>query len=173
MFEFEITAPAICWNSRKYSPSWADSVVDYDHCADHQKQEQQQQLNNWGARIVQWLERRTRDPDSWPKGRGFEFCRSGGRFYFSRVNFLCWLLFQYPFHPCVTAVAHKRSRPCCQKCSWQVWAKYACTVCGFAWSNMVHGCMEYTERADMAVSCGTSHASAANTPLRWIFKNAL
>ena len=39
---------------------------------------------------------------------------------------------------------------------------------------MVHGCMVYTERAEMAaVSCGTSHASAVSTPLRWIFKNAL
>ena len=36
---------------------------------------------------------------------------------------------------------------------------------------MVHGCMEYTERAEMAaVSCGTSHASAVGTPLRWISK---
>ena len=34
----------------------------------------------------------------------------------------------------------------------------------------VHGCMVYTEGADMAaVSCGTSHASALSTPLRWIF----
>ena len=47
-------------------------------------------------------------------------------------------------------------------------------VCGFAWSDMVHGCMVYTECAETAaVSCGTSHASAVSTPLRWIFKNAL
>ena len=39
---------------------------------------------------------------------------------------------------------------------------------------MVHGCMVYTERAETAaVSCGTTHASAVSTPLRWIFKNAL
>ena len=32
-------------------------------------------------------------------------------------------------------------------------------------------CMVYTERAEMAaVSCGTNHASAVSTPLRWIFK---
>ena len=38
---------------------------------------------------------------------------------------------------------------------------------------MVHGCMVYTERAELAaVPCGTSHASAVSTPLRWIFKNA-
>ena len=36
---------------------------------------------------------------------------------------------------------------------------------------MVHVCMVYTERAETtAVSCGTSHASAVSTPLRWIFK---
>ena len=47
-------------------------------------------------------------------------------------------------------------------------------VCGFARSDMVHGCMVYTERAAMAaVSCGTSHASAVSTPLRRISKNAL
>ena len=37
-------------------------------------------------------------------------------------------------------------------------------VCGFAWSDMVHSCMVYKERAETAaVSCGTSHASAART----------
>ena len=36
---------------------------------------------------------------------------------------------------------------------------------------MVHGCMVYTERAvTAAVSCGTSHASAVSTPLRWTVK---
>ena len=40
-------------------------------------------------------------------------------------------------------------------------------VCGFARSDMVHGCMVYTERAELAaVSCGTSQASAVSTPLR-------
>ena len=34
---------------------------------------------------------------------------------------------------------------------------------------MVHGCMMYTEPAEMAgVSCGTSHASTVSTPPRWI-----
>ena len=48
-----------------------------------------------GAGIVQWLERRTRD---W-KVAGSSPGKSGGRSFFSRVNFLCWLLFRYPFHP--------------------------------------------------------------------------
>ena len=51
---------------------------------------------------------------------------------------------------------------------------YAPWVCGFAWSNMVYGCMMYTEHAETAaVSRGTSHASTVSTPLRWIFKNML
>ena len=71
-----------------------------------------------GAEIAQWLERRTRDR----KVAGSNPCWSGGRIFFSRVNFLCWLLFRYPFHPRVTAVARKRPR---QRCRWQVTAKHA------------------------------------------------
>ena len=47
----------------------------------------------------------------------------GGRIFFSRVDFLCWLLVRYPFHPLVTTIARKRSRSFCQKCRWQVTAK--------------------------------------------------
>ena len=56
--------------------------------------------NNMGAGIAQWLERRTRD---W-KVAGSNPCWNGGRIFFSRVDFLCWLLFRYPFHPRVTTV---------------------------------------------------------------------
>ena len=80
---------------------------------------------NWkGAGIAQWLERRTRD---W-KVAGSNPCWNGGRIFFSRVDFLCWLLFQYPFHPRVTTVARKKSRSFCQKCRWQVTAKHAYTL---------------------------------------------
>ena len=41
-----------------------------------------------GTGIAQWLERLTRD---W-KVPGSNPCRSGGRMFFSRVDFLCWLL---------------------------------------------------------------------------------
>ena len=75
--------------------------------------------------IAQWLERRTRDR----KVAGSNPCWSGGRIFFSRVNFLCWLLFWYLFHPRVTAVAHKRPRSFCQKRRWQVTAKHAYTSC--------------------------------------------
>ena len=78
-------------------------------------------ITPWGAGIAQWLERRTRDR----KVAGSNPCWSGGRIFFSRVNFLCWLLFRYPFHPRVTAVARKRPRSFCQKRRWQVTAKHA------------------------------------------------
>ena len=63
-----------------------------------------------------------RVPDSWSKSRGFESLLE------QRENFLCWLLFWYPFHPCVTAVACKRPRSFCQKCRWQVTAKHSYTL---------------------------------------------
>ena len=63
-----------------------------------------------------------RASDSWSKVPGSSPGRSGGRIFFSRVNFLCWHLFRYPFHPRVTAVARKRSRLFYQKCRWQVTA---------------------------------------------------
>ena len=114
---------------------------------------------------AQWLEHRTRD---W-KVAGSNPCRSGGRIFFSRVY-----LYQYPFHPRVTAVARKISRSFWQTCRWQVTAKHAytwrmwlCMKWHGAWLYGVHrNCAETA-----AVSCGTSHASAVSTPLRWIFKN--
>ena len=48
-----------------------------------------------GAGIAQWLEHRTRD---W-KVAGSNPCWSGGRIFFSRVDFVCWFLFWYLFHP--------------------------------------------------------------------------
>ena len=76
------------------------------------------------AGIAQWLEHWTRD---W-KVTGSNPCWNGGRIFFSRVDFLCWLLFRYPFHPRVTTVARKKSRSFCQKCRWQVTAKHAYTL---------------------------------------------
>ena len=93
------------------------------------------------AGTAQWLEHRTSD---W-KVTGLNPCRSGGRIFFSRVDFLCWLLFWYPFHPRVTAVARKRSWSFRQKCRWQVTAKHTytlrmwlCTKWHGAWLYGVH-----------------------------------
>ena len=120
----------------------------------------------------QWLERQARDR----KVAGSKPCRSGGTIFFSGVNFLCWLLLRYPFHPRVTAVASKRPRSFCQKRRWQVTAKHAYTL--RMWLCMKwHGAWLYgvhkTRRDWLSLaadSCGTSHASAVSTPLRWIFK---
>ena len=94
----------------------------------------------------------------------------GGRIFFTRVDFLCWLLFRYPFHPRVTAVVRKRSRSFCQKWRWQVTAKHAYTLHMWlcmkwhgAWLGVHSTCAETA-----AVSCGTSHASAVSIPLQWI-----
>ena len=112
-----------------------------------------------GAGIAQWLERRTRDwkvADSNP-------CWSGGRMFLSMISFQCWLLFRYPFHPRVTAVARKRSRSFCQKCRWQVTSKQ--------WFYMKwHGAWLYCVHRTGAVWCGTSHVNTVSTSLRWIFK---
>ena len=121
------------------------------------------------AGIAQWLERRIRH---W-KVASSNPRRNGGRILFSGVDFLCWLLFRYPFHPRVTAVARKRSRSFCPKCRWQVTAKHAYTI--HVWLCMKwHGAWLYgvhrTCAETAATSCGTSHTSAVTTPLRWIFK---
>ena len=69
-----------------------------------------------------------RASDLFLKGHGFESLQERRDFFLSRVNFLCWLLFWYLFHPRVTAAARKRPRSFCQKCKWQVTAKHACTL---------------------------------------------
>ena len=124
-----------------------------------------------GVGITQWLERRTRNR----KFAGSNPCWSGGRIFFSKVNFLCWVLFRYPFHFRVTAVAHKRPRSFCQKYRWQLQLNtHTPYVCGFAWSDMVHGCVVYTERADWDGSSFMWHQPCHRCKYtRWIFKNAL
>ena len=117
--------------------------------------------DSYGVGIAQWLQRWTRD---W-KVAGSNPCRSGGRIFFSMVNFLCWLLYQYPFHPHVTAVARKRSRSFCSSGRLQL-NMHAPYVCGFAWTDMVHGCMVYTEdssRRKQFLSGTTRHALYVTT----------
>ena len=109
-----------------------------------------------------------RAPDSWLKGASLNPCRSGMRIFFSRVNFLCWILLWYLFLLRVTTVARKRSQSCCQKCRWRVTAKHTymwlCMKWQGAWLYGVHRTCAETA----AISCGTSHASAVSTPLQWI-----
>ena len=87
-----------------------------------------------GAGIAQWSECQIHD---W-KVAGSNPCRSSGRISFSRVDFLCWLLFRYPFTH-ITAIARKTSRSFCQKCRWQVTAKHAYTL--RMWLYIVTWCM--------------------------------
>ena len=115
------------------------------------------------AGIAQWLECQIRDR----KVPGSSPGRSGGKKFFSRVNFLCCLLFRYPFHPRVTAVARKRSRSFRQMCRWQVTAKHTYTpapyLCGFEWSDtvkwwVVEWCTQNLRR-NGSISRGSSHAT--------------
>ena len=78
-------------------------------------------------------------------------CRSGGRIFLSWVDFLCWLLFRYSFHPRVTAVARKRSWSVCQKWRWQVTgvALHEVTWCMVVWC-IQNLCRDSTEQFHVA-----------------------
>ena len=74
--------------------------------------------------------------------------RSVGIIFFSGVNFLCWFLFRYLFHPRVTAIAREWSRSFYQKCKGQFTAKHTCILrmlLRIKWHcKLVHVCMVYT-----------------------------
>ena len=110
--------------------------------------------NSCGSGIVQWLELRIHD-------HRFESWLEWQENFIFLGQLSVMLLFQYPFHHSVTAVACKRSWSFCKKCRWHVTAKHTCTwhmwLC-MKWHKRVPGYMVYTEHAEMAtVSCGTSH----------------
>ena len=92
-------------------------------------------------------ELRTRDR----KVAGSSPDRSGGRIFFSGINFLCWLLPRYALHHRVTAVARKKYRSFCQKCRWLMTAKHVCSLrrpmwrC-MKWRDVMHGCINRTRR---------------------------
>ena len=88
-----------------------------------------------GAGIAQWLERRTHD---W-KVAGSNPCWNSGRIFFSRVDFLCWLLFRYPFHPCVTTVARKNPGHSAKSAGGRLQLNtHTSHVCGFYWTVLRH-----------------------------------
>ena len=107
-----------------------------------------------------------RAPDSWSKVRGFE-SRQERRENFllqGQLSVLTLISVSVPA-PCYR-IARKRSRSFCQKCRWQVTAKYACTL--RMWLCMKwHGAWLYgvhrTCAETAAISSGTSHASAVTT----------
>jgi len=114
-----------------------------------------------------------RTPDSWSKGGGFESPQERLENFLLRGQFSVMTLISVssvlphyhakdPGHSAKSAGSRLQLNT------------HTLYVCGFAWSDIVHGCMEYTECVNMAaVPWGTSQASATSTPLRWIFKNAL
>ena len=89
--------------------------------------------------------------DSWSKGRGFESLQEWRENFLLQGRLSVLTLISVSVPPRVTAVARKRSRSVCQKCRWQLGQLQLNThtpyVCGFARSDMVHGCMVYTELA--------------------------
>ena len=87
-----------------------------------------------GAGIAQWLEHRTRD---W-KVAGSNPCWNGGRIFFSRVDFLCWLLFRYPFHPRVTTVARNPGHSAKSAGGRLQLNTHTPYVCGFYWTVLRH-----------------------------------
>ena len=114
-----------------------------------------------------------RAPDSWLKGRDFESLQERRENFLPQGRLSVLTLISVSVLPRVTPVARKRSRSFCQKYRWQVTAKHACTL--RMWLCMKwHGAWLYgvcrTCAETAAVSCGTSHASAVSTSLRWIFK---
>ena len=92
------------------------------------------------AGMAQWLERRTRD---W-KVAGSNPCRSGGRIFFSRVDFLC-SYFGIRSTPVLPQWHVKDPGHSAKSAGGRLQLNtHTLYVCGFAWSDMEHGCMVYT-----------------------------
>ena len=95
--------------------------------------------SNPETEIAQWLEHQTHD---W-KVTGLSPCRSNRRLLLSRVNFVCGLVFRYPFHLCYRNSTLKIPIILPKKCRWQVTAKHARTLCtwlGMKWhGGWLHG----------------------------------
>ena len=62
------------------------------------------------------------------KGRGFESLQERRERFLLQCRLSVLTLISVSVPPRATAVARKRSRSFCQKCRWQVTAKYACTL---------------------------------------------
>ena len=124
-------------------------IVQYPHRHTHYQTQKEgdlireKEMGQWHGERG-WL--RGRAVDSQLKGLGFKSHQE------QQENILlCWLLFRYPFHPCVATVACKRSWLFCQKCKRPVTAKHTCTPHVWLWmkwhSKLMHGCMMSTELA--------------------------
>ena len=127
-------------------------------------------MKTWGAGMPQWLE-----CHSWLKGHGFELPQLWWENFVvqDKLSVLTLILVSVPplcYHSSTKNPGHS-AKSAGGRLQLNTDAPY---VCGFAWSDKVHGYMVYIECAKTAaVSCGTRHASAVTMPLRWIYKNAL
>ena len=83
---------------------------------------------------------------------------------------LCWFSFGYLFHPLVTTVAYKRSKPFCQKCKWQVTAKHTWTLRMWLWSGTVNWCIIVwcAENVHWDGSSFTKHQPCNNQTALWV-----
>ena len=124
-----------------------------------------------GHVVVAGMTRDRKVPGSSPR-------RNGGRMFFSRVSFLSWLLFRYPFHPVLPLQLVKDSCHSAKGTGVRLQLNtHATYVCGFKWRHCksVHGCMVFTELAPRRQKLHVAPAmqqpnSAVSTPLRWIPK---
>ena len=87
-----------------------------------------------------------RAPDSWLKGYRFKSLQERWENFLLQGQLCVLTLISLSVPPSVTAVARQRSQSFCQKCRWQL-NTHTPYVCGFAWSDMVHGYMVYRELA--------------------------
>ena len=133
------------------------------------------QITKWGGGgggEGSWMVKAPQTCDQ--KVRGSSPGRSSRNIFFSRVNFLCWLLFQCLFHPRVTVVARKRFWSFCQKCRWQVMAIHAYTLCMWRcmmWCMVLWCAQNAPKWLQFHVALALQQSkSTVSTPLGWIFK---
>ena len=123
-----------------------------------------------GAGVAQWLKHRIRDRQV----AGLNPGRNGGRIFFSRVKFLCCLIFWYPFHLRVTAVASKRSWSFGQKYRWQVTATRIqptyVALPEVTWDGACLYGVHRTRRDGSSFTWQQSCNNQVSRPLWWIFK---
>ena len=97
--------------------------VECDSCASIRRP-----VSAGGMGIAQWLECQTRDQ----KIAGLSPGRSSRRILFSRVNFLCWLIWVETIPP----LYYCKNPSFCQKYRWPGTVKHACTLHMWLWSDV-------------------------------------
>ena len=115
-----------------------------------------------------------RAPDSWLKGPGFKSLQERRENFLlqGRLSVLTLISVSVPppcYHRHVKDPGHS-AKSAGGRLQLNTHTPY---VCGFAWSDMVHGCMVYTELAPRWLQFHVAPAMPApcvSKPLRWILK---